>query len=645
MMVIPLPYEVLDLLISLNLSVALVVLLSTLNVSRPLDFSSFPSLLLITTLFRLALNVSSARLILLNGFAGYVINAFGSFVVGGNILVGVIVFIILVVIQYIVITRGAERVSEVAARFTLDAMPGKQMAIDADLNAGVIDDAEARRRRQEIQREADFYGAMDGASKFVRGDAIAGMVILAVNIVGGLVVGVAMNGMPIQTALQRYTILTVGDGLVSQIPALLLSTATGLIVTRSSAQGNLASLVSAQVFQSPRPLYLAAGALGVFGLVPGLPLTPLWALGALFFFLGRVVARHERKPEPPPAPKPAATASVEELTQAMKVDPVSLELGLGLLSLAQEEGPLLARVSGVRRQIAQELGLIVPPVRIKDNLELPSDGYALKLRGVTVGEGVVKVGWFLAIDPTRSRPEPQGVKTTEPVFGLPAHWVSPEQRLRLEAEGFTVVDAPTVITTHLSEVLRQNAPELLSRQEVQRMLDDLRKEQPAVVEDVLSVAGLGDIQKVLRALLAERVSIRDLPVILEAIADAAREGRDLDLWVSRVRQALARVITRDVGLGRRAKAITLSAEAEAQLAEAISAGQVDAAAQQALVRSVSRELQRHLQEGREVVLLCSARVRPAVRRALERTFPRLPVLAFSEVAPGVEVETVGVVAL
>lgn len=645
MMIIPLPAEVLDFLISLNLSLALVVLLSTLSIQRALDFSSFPSLLVVTTLFRLALNVSSARLILLNGFAGYVINAFGSFVVGGNVVVGVIVFLILVVIQYIVITRGAERVSEVAARFTLDAMPGKQMAIDADLNAGLIDETEARRRRQEIQRQADFYGAMDGASKFVRGDAIAGMVILAVNIVGGLIIGVAMNGLPIGVAVERYTILTVGDGLVSQIPALLLSTATGLIVTRSSEDAQLARSMATEVLGQPRVLHWTAAVLGVMGIVPGMPLLPLWTLAAGFLALGRLMTR---RPIAQPAPKPVSPrpATTQELTEAMRVDPVALELGLSCLPLAGEDGPIIGRIVNLRRQIALELGLVVPPVRVRDNLELPADGYAILLRGAEVARGQVKVGWYLAIDASRQKPEPAGVKAREPVFGIPAYWVGPEQRLRLEAEGFTVVDAPTVIVTHLSEVVRAHAPELLTRQEVQRLLDEIRKESPALVEDLMAQVQLGDVQRVLRALLRERVSIRDLPLILEALADAARESSDFDAWVGQVRQALGRSIARQVGLADgRAKAVTLAAETERRLLEALAEGGVPPATQEALQRAVAQELRRAAEGGYELVLLCSARVRPLVRRIVERTYPRLSVLAFSEIQSGMDVETVGVVAL
>jgi flagellar biosynthesis protein FlhA len=522
MMVVPLPAFLLDALLVFNITCSLVILLLTMYTQDALEFSSFPSMLLIATLFRLALNVSSTRLILLHGYAGRVIEAFGNFVVGGNYVVGMVVFIILVIIQFVVITNGAGRVAEVAARFTLDAMPGKQMAIDADLNAGLIDEEEARTRRRNIELEADFYGAMDGASKFVRGDAIAGVVITLVNIIGGIIIGIVQLGLPAGEALQRYALLTVGDGLVSQIPALLISTATGIIVTRAAAQSSFGQEVIGQLLAQPRALAIATGLLVVFGLVPGLPKVPFFALAAISGVLTYVVsiykeaeikADEDLKERAPQARQP------ESVMPLLAVDPLELEIGYGLLSFAdetQEDGGLLRRVTMVRRQIALELGLVLPHVRIRDNIQLPPTTYAIKIRGVEVAQGEIMVGHYLAMDPGIVTQPVPGIETREPAFGLPALWITEADKERAEMAGYTVVEPVSVVVTHLTEVIRRHAAELLGRQDTADLIENVRKTQPAVVDELIpNLMSIGEVQKVLQNLLREGVPIRNTSAILK----------------------------------------------------------------------------------------------------------------------------------
>ncbi|MDA8064281.1 MAG: flagellar biosynthesis protein FlhA [Thermaerobacter sp.] len=658
MLVIPVPYQVLDILIPFNISFALLVLLVTMYARDALEFSVFPSLLLITTLLRLALNVSATRLILLYAMAGYVIQGFGQFVVGGNPLVGFIIFVILVVIQFIVVTRGAERVSEVAARFTLDAMPGKQMAIDADLNAGLITDKEARQRRQDIEREADFYGAMDGASKFVRGDAIAGIVIVVVNILGGFVVGVAEHHMSLTTALSTYTILTVGDGLVSQIPALLLSTATGIIVTRAAADTNLPRDLTRQVLSQPRVLLIAGGALVVFGLMPGLNKT-WWTFALLaggYFLLSRAVARgrqqeaaqvtqQTRQQEAEAARRP------ENVTALLPLDVLELDLGYGLLSLADasQGGDLLDRVAMIRRQVALELGLVVPPIRIRDDLSLKPSTYCIKLRGVEVARGELLLGHLLAMNPGNVTEPVEGIAAQEPVFGLMALWITPEDRSRAEVAGYTVVDSPAVVATHLTEVIRSHAAELLGRQETQNLLDMVKKEHPAVVEELVpGLLTLGEVAKVLQNLLRERVAIRDLVRILETLADQARVSRDPDRLTEAVRQALGAQLCRQYGLDRdKAAVITLAPETEQAILGSVQEGQLALAPDFVgrLSRALSDEAAKLAGRGAEPVVLCAPLVRLYLRRLTERSLPRLIFLSYNEVATCGEVEAVGMVSV
>nr|MBO2478378.1 flagellar biosynthesis protein FlhA [Bacillota bacterium] len=519
MMVVPLPTGLIDLLLAVNISLALLVLMLTMNVRHPLEFSVFPTLLLVLTLFRLALNVSTTRLILLQAHAGSIIQAFGNFVVGGNYVVGFVVFLILVVIQFIVITRGAERVAEVAARFTLDAMPGKQMSIDADLNAGLITEEQARQRRLDIQREADFYGAMDGASKFVKGDAIAGLIITAVNILGGFAVGVGQRGMDISEALQRYTLLTVGDGLVTQIPALLIATATGIIITRAASEASLGRDVTGQLAAEPRVLMVAAGTLVAFALIPGLPFVPFMALAVLMGGLGMVARREQERskaPPPKPQPEPAADRRPESVLGLLHVDPMEIEIGYGLIPLVDVEqgGDVLERISMIRRQMALELGIVVPSIRIRDNMELNANAYVVRIKGVEVGRGELMPTHYLAMDSGATAKIP-GIETREPAFGLPALWISPSDRAAAEQAGYTVVDASAVLATHLTEIIRRHAADLLGRQETKALLDKVKEEFPAVVEELVpELLSIGEVQRVLQGLLREGVPIRNLVVIL-----------------------------------------------------------------------------------------------------------------------------------
>lgn len=656
MMVIPLPPFLIDLLITLNFALSITILLIAMYVQEPLQFSVFPSLLLIVTLFRLGLNISSSRLILLNGYAGEVIRAFGNFVVGGNYVVGIVVFLLLMIIQFAVITNGAGRVSEVAARFTLDAMPGKQMSIDADLNAGIITEAEARRRRHLIELEADFYGAMDGASKFVKGDAIAAVAIILVNILGGFAIGMFQMGLGLAEALKTFTLLTVGDGLVAQIPALLISTAMGIIVTRAASEASMGGDIVQQLFSNPRALAVVGGILFAFGLVPGLPKLPFFVLGIIAAGTAYVLRSHVRaKPE---EVKPAAppTDQTEEAFSLLKVDPIAVELGYGLISLAAEEagGALLDRVGAIRRQIALELGWVVPRVRIRDNLRLMANSYTIKIRGEPVAEGELLPNYLLAMPSGSTLSEMvelQGVETKEPVFGLPAIWIDPSQKERAEIAGYTVVDPASVLTTHLAEVIRNHAAELLSRQEVQKLLDHLNAEAPVIVQEVTSDAvGLPLVQRVLQNLLRERVSIRDLPAILEAISAKAREVRDPDLLSEHARQVLGRAICNQY---READGVlyvlTLGPTIEQRLAEGVVPTDQGLMAHlspelgRRFLERLGEEMEKMAQQGHQPVLLCSARVRLAARRFTQRTLPQLAVLSYSEVPAGVEVYACGMV--
>jgi flagellar biosynthesis protein FlhA len=661
MMIVPLPPFVLDLFITLNISAALAVLVATLYMPRALDFAAFPSLLLLTTLFRLAINVSVTRLILLHGDAGHVVSAFGNFVVGGNVLVGLVVFLILIVIQFVVITNGAGRVAEVAARFTLDAMPGKQMAIDADLNSGQITDEDARTRRQDIGREADFYGAMDGASKFVKGDAMAGILIVLINLIGGMVVGVLQQHMSFGDAVQHFSLLTVGDGLCAQIPALLISVATGILVTRSTSEKDLGHDIASQVLSQEKAPMVAGCVICAFALVPGLPKLPFLVIGAGFVAIGWAAKNGHIGPKLeleaaaaaaalPPGDTPSPR---DQALDALPIDPLELAIGFGLVPLVDQKagGSLLSRVSAIRRQIASELGMVIPPVRIHDEVGLDSHEYVVKVRGAEVARGRTMAGHQLAMDPGDAVGQLPGVTTTEPAFGLPATWIPDGSRAEAEALGYTVVDAESVIVTHLTESIRTEAAELLTRQETRQLLDQLKESNAAVVEEVVpDVLSLGEIQRVLQALLHEGVSIRDLGVIVEAIGDKARLTRDPALLAEYARQALGRSITAPfIGADRKLRAIALDPMIEQEVSESItqtSDGEylaMEPARAQALVTALRDRSDGASAQGARPVLLCSARVRRHLRRLCEQTLPNLAVCSYNEIVPGIRVETVGVV--
>jgi flagellar biosynthesis protein FlhA len=662
MMIVPLPPFILDLFITLNISVALAVLVATLYMPRALDFAAFPSLLLLTTLFRLAINVSVTRLILLHGDAGHVVEAFGNFVVGGNVLVGLVVFLILIVIQFVVITNGAGRVAEVAARFTLDAMPGKQMAIDADLNSGQITDEQARQRRTDIGREADFYGAMDGASKFVKGDAMAGILIVLINLIGGMVVGVLQQGMPFGEAIQHFSLLTIGDGLCAQIPALLISVATGILVTRSTSEKDLGNDIASQVLSQKKAPMVAGCVIMAFALVPGLPKVPFLIIGAFFVAIGWAAQNGHIGPQVEIDRAAAAAAALpagepvsprDQALEALPIDPLELAIGFGLVPLVDQKagGSLLSRVSAIRRQIASELGMVIPPVRIHDEVGLDSHEYIVKVRGAEVARGRTMAGHQLAMDPGDAVGQLPGVTTTEPAFGLPATWIPDSARAEAEALGYTVVDSESVIVTHLTESIRTEAAELLTRQETRQLLDQLKESNAAVVDEVVpDVLSLGEIQRVLQSLLREGVSIRDLGVIVEAIGDKARLTRDPSLLAEYARQALGRSITAPfIGADRKLRAIALDPMIEQEVSDSITATSdgeylaMEPSRAQALVTALRDRSDGASAQGARPVLLCSARVRRHLRRLCEQTLPNLAVCSYNEIVPGIRVETVGVV--
>lgn len=659
MMIIPLPPFVLDLLLTLNITVGLIVIMVAIYNVETLDFSVFPSLLLLTTLFRLALNVSSTRLILLEGYAGEVIRAFGEFVIGGNPVVGFIIFVILIIIQFMVITKGAERVSEVAARFTLDAMPGKQMSIDADLNTGLIDDKEAKYRRQKIQREADFYGAMDGASKFVKGDAIAAIMIIVINIIGGFVIGVIQKDMEIITALENYTLLTVGEGLVNQIPALLISTATGIIVTRAASNSDLGHDITEQLLTNPRIFYIAAGVLFVFAFIPGLPGIPFGILagicGALAFTLAKSKVSHEEdeiskleEQEIEEVKRP------ENVVSLLQVDPLELEIGYTLIPMVDtsQGGDLLDRIVMIRRQCALELGLVVPTIRIRDNIQLKPNAYVIKLKGVEIAQGELLLDHYLAMNSGMAEDEIEGISTVEPAFGLPAIWIEEDVRERAEMFGYTVVDPVSVLATHITEVIKNNSADILGRQDVQTLVDSVKASNPVVVEELIpNILTLGDIQKVLAGLLRERVSIRDLVTILETLADYGIINKDTELLTEYVRHALSRSITQQYVNGNTLVCITLDLQLENKIHQSVQRSEqgsyviLEPKEMQKFIDSLKVELNKLMNMGYALVLLVNPAVRPYVRKLTERIAPNLNVLSYAEIDSKIEVQAIGTVRL
>jgi flagellar biosynthesis protein FlhA len=675
LMILPVSPFILDGLLAVSITLSLLVLLVILYVRQPADFTGFPTLLLFITLFRLALNVASTRLILLDGYAGHIIEAFGNFVVRGNYVVGLVVFFILVVINFVVITKGAGRIAEVAARFTLDAMPGKQMAIDAELNAGVINEVQARDRRRRVEQEADFYGAMDGASKFVRGDAVAAVLITLINVIGGFAIGIMQKGMSVTESLQRFTLLSIGDGLVSQIPALITSTAAGILVTRAAAKDQLGTELSKQLLMFPRAMKLLTGMLLVFALVPGLPLVPFLALAAVTGFLARAMqdeklvqalggeaavpasgatggATGAATAKPDGA---AAGADKDKLESLLGVDPLQIELGYALVSLADKArgGDLLDRVTGVRRTFAQEAGVIIPPIRLRDNLQLDPNGYRFLLRGHAVGEGKLLPGQWLAMNATNSAATLKGVPTVEPVFKLPALWITDVERKNAEISGYTVVDAASVLVTHLTETLKRQCHELLTRQDVQTLLDHLKQTHATLVGELIPAQlNVGQVQRILQNLLAEGLSIRHLAGILEKVSDHTAMTKNVDELSEYARRALGPQLTAPFQDEQgRMRVLTLDPKLEQQLLQCVrqTPAEISLLLDPKLARQVldalSPRVQKMLADGLPAVVLCAPHLRLPFRRFFETTFHDLTVLSFAEIPPRVEVQSVATVGL
>jgi flagellar biosynthesis protein FlhA len=654
MMVLPVPAFFLDLSLVISMALSLTILIVSLYVKEALDFSAFPSVLLFSTLFRLALNVASSRLILLRGeegasAAGHVIAAFGQFVVAGNYAVGLIVFVILVIINFVVITKGATRIAEVAARFTLDAMPGKQMAIDADLNAGIINEAEARQRRQRVQREGDFYGAMDGASKFVRGDAVAGLIILAVNLLGGFFVGVMQKGMQIGEAAQLYSLLSVGDGLVTQIPALIVSTAAGMVVTRTASGGELGIEITKQLFWNPTALGVVAGILGLFVFIPGFPAIPFLLSAATFGGLAYTMAGKTTSEIEEPATEIVKSETGEEPARPRPVDLLELEVGYELIPLVDgEKGAVVERVRSLRRQFLADKGFLVPQIHIRDNLRLGSKEYVILVKGVEAGRGELRPGRFMAMNATSAELSGCSVKgesAVEPAFGLPALWISGADKERAEIVGYTVVDPETVLITHVSELIKRHGPELLTRQDVQRLLDGLAKDHPKVIEELIPHhITLGGIQKVLQNLLREEVPIRDLLTIVESLADHAPHSKDTDELTEYVRHALARTITSSFrspeGL---LPVMTIDPQIERMIRERAQDGiTIEPHVAQRIMTAVQQAVETFGKRGLLPVFLTAASVRRHLRQLISQYLPQIAVLSHNEIAGGVKIQSLGV---
>ena len=644
LLIVPLPPPVLDALLAMSLAVAVLVLLVTLSIRDPLEFSIFPSLLLLVTLLRLGLNVNSTRLILSHGHAGAVIAAFGNAVIGGNYVVGLVIFLILIVINFMVITKGAGRVAEVAARFTLDAMPGRQMSIDADLGAGLIDETEARRRREEIQRYADFYGSMDGAAKFVRGDAIAGLLITGINLVGGFVIGITQQGMTAGQALGTFTSLTVGDGLVTQIPALIVSTAAGIIVTYGSKSPRLGPAIGSQLTRHQNALWMSAAIIGLLGLVPGFPFMPFFLLAAALSsiaWLVRTRTERERQPAAVVQAKPAGQPEATPIKDLLQVEPLEVEVGYALVPLVDEaqKGDLLQRIGLMRKQLALELGIIIPPARIRDNIQLPATEYAIKLRGVRVAGGEVLPRYLLALDTTRIAPPIDGIRTTDPSFGLPAVWVTPDRRAEAEAAGYSVVEPQTVLSTHLMEKIKEHAAELLSRQNVRELLDALKETHPALVEDTIpNKLSLGTVHRVLQRLLREGIPIRDMALILETLADAAEVTKDPEALTEQVRRSMSSVLVQlfDDGDGS-ISGVTMGPRLEAALMALFSPrpareGQrgLEPDDLTAALRQLNELMTANKRDGQLRPLITPPALRVGVRRLVEPVMPHVPVLSLGE---------------
>ncbi len=664
LLVLPIPTFVLDALLAVNLAFSVLILLVSVYLINPLELSSFPTLLLVATLYRLGLNVASTRLILGEGDAGHIISAFGSFVIKGNYVVGIIIFLVLLIINFVVVIKGSTRIAEVAARFTLDALPGKQMSIDADLNAGYIDEQTAKTRRESLTKEADFYGAMDGAAKFIKGDAIAGLIITGINIIGGFAIGMAQRGMDITTALSTYTMLTIGDGLVSQIPSLLISVSGGLVVTRSGSSEGLDVEFGTQLGSNPRALYMAAAAMFFFAIMPGFPMIPFLILasflaGTAYWKTRRIKeeeeqnlreemqkAESEKKPEEQP---------VEEL---LRIDPVEIELGYSLISLVDESqgGDVFKRITNVRRQLAQELGIILPPVRVRDNLQLEPEEYVIKIRGNEMARNTLHPNMLLAMNPGTAEGELGGIKVTEPVFGLPATWITTAERENAEILGYTVVEPATVLTTHLTELLRRNADKLITRQDVKHLLENLKKDYPALVEEITpDTLPTATIQKVLQNLLAEGVPIKDLPLILEALLEYSKVTKNLDVLTEYVRHNISEVIKKlyedQNGV---IHAIALDPQIEQTMTTALqTSSQAGSSTTLGLAPDVVNRLQKSLSKavdditlaGYLPIVICSAQVRPYFWRMIKTQFPMVSVISYTEIPADTDVEILGNVSI
>lgn len=661
MIIIPMPPFLLDVFLAFNITISVVIILLTMFTTDVLQFSIFPTILLITTLFRLGLNISSTRLILKDAYAGEIIEAFGSFVVGGNYVVGIIIFLIIIIIQFVVITNGAGRVSEVSARFTLDAMPGKQMSIDADLNAGLIDELGAKDRRKKLQQEADFYGAMDGASKFVKGDAIAGIIITLINIIGGIIIGVVMLGMDIQNAATTYVRLTIGDGLVGQIPALLISTASGILVTRSGSDQNLGNLLTSQLTGFPKVIALTAVVLLFMAIIPGLPTVPFFLLASASGVSAYLLYKDEKKKEIEEIEYKEAEAietekkEPENVMSLISVEPMEVEIGYGLIPLADEStgGDLLQRIASVRRQCAIEMGIVVQPIRIRDNLQLKTNEYIIKIRGTVIATGELMASMLLCMDPTNENVDIPGIKTVEPTFGLPAVWINKDQRETAEINGLTVVDPTTVMVTHLTETIKLHSYELLGRQEVKMIIDSVREKYSAVVEELIpDLMTIGEVQKVLQNLLKEKVPIKDMVTIMESLADNSRATKDIELLTEYVRFSLARTICNPLlGEGRSITVATLDPSLEDLISNNLQKSiqgtfpAIDPDTTGRVLASIRNVLETVYFNENQPVFLVSPKIRPAFRRLIEMMYPHITVLSLNEIPNDIEIRTEGVVTI
>ena len=672
LLILPVPPVLLDLLLTISIGLSLLTLLVILYLRTPAEFTGFPTLLLFITLYRLALNVATTRLILLNGYAGHIIQAFGNFAVQGNYVVGLVIFLILVLINFIVITKGAGRIAEVAARFTLDAMPGKQMAVDAELNAGLINETEARNRRRAVEEEADFYGAMDGASKFVRGDAIAAILITLINIIGGFAIGILQRGMTMSEALQHFTILSIGDGLVSQVPALITSTAAGILVTRATSKNDLGRELSRQLLFYPKALTILAIMLGVMAIVPGLPTLPFLTMAIIVGLLSYTLHRHgmpDQSPATTPATAggmqgraggtkpgttfPADPKAADKLENLLSLDTLQIELGYGLVAMADTKkgGDLLERVTGVRRNFASDMGMLIPPIRLRDNLQLGTNEYRFLLKGNPVAQGQIMPGHWLAMNATNSKVALKGIPTVEPVFQLPATWVTDVERKNAEISGFTVVDAPSVLVTHLSETVRRHCHEILTRQDVQSLIDNLKQTHAAVVNELIPTQlSLGQVQRILQNLLAEGISIRNLAGILEKVGDYAAFTKNPDELSEHARRALGAQLTKPFqnetgGL----RAITIDPRLEAQLTQGVRQSPTDVALvvdpklARHVVDALTKFVQQMISAGQQPVVLCAPQLRLAFRRFFENTFNDLAVLSYAEIPARVQVQNAAVI--